>query len=190
MFSVGDRIEKTSEEQSIVGGVPIGSLATVREHSNSATRVQYDDGREVYYFTSYIEQHFSLYTAPQSQGATGLGAWLPATSVFAPAPGYPVGHGFKLGDRVRAASAETAPRGTLGTVQRIERDSIAIQWDPPDSGYTYIAGDINAHIEMYVPDTKRSASAGLICSGPCGEFYPYAEPNQPDGSLKCYGCRH
>ncbi len=29
---------------------------------------------------------------------------------------------------------------------------------------------------------------GCICTK-CGEMYPYAEPNQPDGTMICYSCR-
>ncbi len=29
---------------------------------------------------------------------------------------------------------------------------------------------------------------GCICTK-CHELFPYAEPNQPDGSLICYSCR-
>lgn len=29
---------------------------------------------------------------------------------------------------------------------------------------------------------------GCTCKK-CQEFYPYAEPNQKDGTLVCYGCR-
>lgn len=28
-----------------------------------------------------------------------------------------------------------------------------------------------------------------ICTQ-CGEIFPYAEPNQQDGSFKCWSCRH
>jgi hypothetical protein len=28
----------------------------------------------------------------------------------------------------------------------------------------------------------------VVCSK-CGEIYPYADPNQDDGSFKCYSCR-
>jgi len=32
-------------------------------------------------------------------------------------------------------------------------------------------------------------SSGMRCSGPCKDFNQYAEPNQTDGTYKCYGCR-
>jgi len=39
----------------------------------------------------------------------------------------------------------------------------------------------------YLEETK---SAGMKCSGGCGEFNNYAEPNQPDGTTYiCYRCR-
>lgn len=30
---------------------------------------------------------------------------------------------------------------------------------------------------------------GQYCVG-CGEFYEYATVNQPNGTFKCWGCRH
>lgn len=35
---------------------------------------------------------------------------------------------------------------------------------------------------------KERGSDGLLCSN-CKQFYDFAEPNQPDGSLICYACR-
>jgi hypothetical protein len=32
-------------------------------------------------------------------------------------------------------------------------------------------------------------SAGCKCTK-CGEFYEFSEPNQEDGTFKCWGCRH
>ena len=42
-----------------------------------------------------------------------------------------------------------------------------------------------------IPDGKVSAPEpeGFNCSR-CHEFYQYAKANQPDGSFKCWGCRH
>ena len=37
-------------------------------------------------------------------------------------------------------------------------------------------------------EKSKAKSEGCKC-GWCGEFSPYAEPNQPDNSFKCYGCR-
>ena len=43
--------------------------------------------------------------------------------------------------------------------------------------------------EEAAPATKKSAkSDGCTCKK-CKEYYPYAEPNQEDGTLVCYGCR-
>lgn len=39
-----------------------------------------------------------------------------------------------------------------------------------------------------VPAVPQKKSDGCFCKK-CKEFYPYAEPNQQDGTLICYGCR-
>ena len=36
--------------------------------------------------------------------------------------------------------------------------------------------------------TKKKNTDGCVCKK-CKELYPYAEPNQSDGNLICYGCR-
>lgn len=36
---------------------------------------------------------------------------------------------------------------------------------------------------------KKKKSDGCNCKK-CKEFFPYAEPNQEDGTLICYACRH
>ena len=41
--------------------------------------------------------------------------------------------------------------------------------------------------EDFVIETKKF-SDGCTCKK-CREFFPYAEPNQKDGTLVCYGCR-
>lgn len=44
-------------------------------------------------------------------------------------------------------------------------------------------------IDLAVPvDEKKKDSDGCTCKK-CKEFYQYAEPNQEDGTLICYGCR-
>lgn len=44
-------------------------------------------------------------------------------------------------------------------------------------------------IELAVPvEEKKKNSDGCTCRK-CKEFFPYAEPNQDDGTLICYGCR-
>lgn len=39
------------------------------------------------------------------------------------------------------------------------------------------------------PEAKKENKDGCNCKK-CKEFYPYAEPNQDDGTLICYSCRH
>lgn len=44
-------------------------------------------------------------------------------------------------------------------------------------------------IDLAVPvDEKEEISDGCTCKK-CKEYYQYAEPNQDDGTLICYGCR-
>jgi hypothetical protein len=44
-------------------------------------------------------------------------------------------------------------------------------------------------IELAVPvEEKKKKSDGCSCRK-CKEYYQYAEPNQDDGTLICYGCR-
>lgn len=44
-------------------------------------------------------------------------------------------------------------------------------------------------IDLAVPvEKKKKDSDGCTCRK-CKEFFPYAEPNQDDGTLICYGCR-
>jgi len=43
---------------------------------------------------------------------------------------------------------------------------------------------------VIVKQTKvKTKGNGLTCPK-CGEIYPYAESNQPDGSFKCWSCRN
>jgi len=39
------------------------------------------------------------------------------------------------------------------------------------------------------PPAEKIKSAGCFCNK-CKEFYEYAEPNQKDGSFKCFSCRN
>lgn len=67
----------------------------------------------------------------------------------------------------------TVPAVTSGT----------IIWSP---GTTQITFD---DIDLAVPvDEKKEFSDGCTCKK-CKEYYQYAEPNQDDGTLICYGCR-
>ena len=46
-----------------------------------------------------------------------------------------------------------------------------------------------AGIDLAVPEEKKKHSDGCVCKK-CKELFPYAEPNQEDGTLVCYACRH
>ena len=44
--------------------------------------------------------------------------------------------------------------------------------------------------DLAVPVTKRSKNNGMVCCK-CQDFCPYIEePNQADGTFKCWSCRN
>lgn len=45
-------------------------------------------------------------------------------------------------------------------------------------------------IDLAVPVEKKKKHSGGISCKKCKEFFEYAEPNQEDGSLICWACRH
>jgi len=44
-------------------------------------------------------------------------------------------------------------------------------------------------IDLILGDEKEEKSDGCFCKK-CKEFFEYAEPNQEDGTLICWACRH
>ena len=57
---------------------------------------------------------------------------------------------------------------------------------PSGSSWPQISFD---DIDLAVPvEEKKKDSDGCTCKK-CKEYYQYAEPNQEDGTLICYGCR-
>lgn len=79
-----------------------------------------------------------------------------------------------------------------------------ITWNPTVPGQTYTitiggggGGGGGAQIsnpfidiDLAVPvDEKKKKSDGCSCKK-CKEFFEYAEPNQEDGTLICWACRH
>lgn len=58
-----------------------------------------------------------------------------------------------------------------------EGEHVTISFDEDLSGN-------NSSEQIVVEDPE-----GRVCSH-CGEYYEYARSNQPDGSFKCWGCRH
>jgi hypothetical protein len=63
---------------------------------------------------------------------------------------------------------------------------ISVTYTPVTPGQQYtITG-----IDLAVPVAeKKKKSEGCSCKK-CKEFYQYAEPNQEDGTLICWACRH
>lgn len=68
---------------------------------------------------------------------------------------------------------------------------------PPGQNYTIVIGGGGGgsgqisfdDIDLAVPVVeKKKDSDGCTCKK-CKEYYQYAEPNQDDGTLICYGCR-
>lgn len=75
----------------------------------------------------------------------------------------------------------TMPGGTWIT--------IPITWvQVPNVSAPQIDLDLGLDLDLAVPVEKKKVSSGCTCKK-CREFYPYAEPNQEDGSMVCYGCR-
>lgn len=52
----------------------------------------------------------------------------------------------------------------------------------------YIQLDLNFEHDESPPTKKTFSPNGYNCTK-CGDNYPYAEPNQTDGTLICYSCR-
>lgn len=42
--------------------------------------------------------------------------------------------------------------------------------------------------DISIDSDKKKNSNGCVCLK-CNELYPYSEPNQKDGTFKCYSCR-
>jgi hypothetical protein len=71
------------------------------------------------------------------------------------------------------------------------RDGIAIstsyKYIPTQKEYNRSATmSVEAVVHSRVPE--HGEMDGCVCSK-CHNFYPYAEPNQEDGTLICYSCR-
>lgn len=48
---------------------------------------------------------------------------------------------------------------------------------------------MHLHNELIAKAKIKAKSNGMTCSGTCGEFNEFAEPNQKNGTFICYGCR-
>lgn len=67
--------------------------------------------------------------------------------------------------------------------------------NPLNGTYTFTSGGFITPaftgVDMAAPEPaeKKDHSDGCVCKK-CQELFPYAEPNQEDGTLICYACRH
>lgn len=57
---------------------------------------------------------------------------------------------------------------------------------PTGTGQQYTIDGIDWAVPV---DEKKNKSEGCSCKK-CKEFFEYAEPNQEDGTLICWACRH
>ena len=64
------------------------------------------------------------------------------------------------------------------------------------SNYGCVAGwlfledtKVDSCVNGTMRNVKKPIPTGMRCSGPCKDFNQWAEPNMPDGTYKCYGCR-
>jgi hypothetical protein len=48
---------------------------------------------------------------------------------------------------------------------------------------------IQIELDLGLPEEKADNSDGCTCKK-CETFYEFAEPNQDDGTLVCWACRH
>lgn len=104
--------------------------------------------------------------------------------------------GYSSGTTASSGGTITIPSGTgtsNGGSITITGGTISpgfpVQWisaTVPIGGWGYI-GTIN--LEPEAKSKKKDDRDGCDCKK-CKEFYPYAEPNQDDGTLICYRCRH
>jgi formylmethanofuran dehydrogenase subunit E len=52
--------------------------------------------------------------------------------------------------------------------------------------YEFMYQQLDLFDKDKITDKKKT---GCACAK-CGEFYPWGEPNQEDGTLKCWSCRN
>ena len=88
-----------------------------------------------------------------------------------------------------ATGASCSPQGaTIGTIPVNPSPSFPTNWVTVNipSGWWGYASTIPKPEEPAAK--KKDNRDGCDCKK-CKEFYPYAEPNQEDGTLICYRCR-
>ncbi len=74
-----------------------------------------------------------------------------------------------------------------------ERDDLNEEFWAVGEQFSFDFVDDTEFVDDYPVIVKKSKAKpkGNGCTCPkCGEIYPYAEPNMPDGSFKCWSCRN
>jgi hypothetical protein len=80
------------------------------------------------------------------------------------------------------------------TTESPRLDAFAWTWGPPTGPYQLTQDgaaltEVAPGVAPVLADTLRpKPKNGAACTR-CGEFNEYAEPNQPDGTFKCFQCR-
>lgn len=60
-----------------------------------------------------------------------------------------------------------------------------LRWD---DGHSWNMSNENTYVKMQIQSKQKSIFDGCFCKR-CGNYSKYSEPNQEDGTFKCFGCR-
>ena len=90
----------------------------------------------------------------------------------------------------------TAIKNIFPTRPFIYSDLLYIEPIPPGSNEIFFIKEIGPDepvdkkfiISEYSAEVKAPKNDGCNCAK-CKQYFPYAEPNQADGTLVCYSCR-
>lgn len=92
--------------------------------------------------------------------------------------GYHKGFNTPAGGGIDAHSYDVILQFTKNIISKNEFDKFNLY------GWAF-SKHLNVVSNIVIVDKKEN---GCICFS-CKEFYPYAQPNQTNGTLKCYSCR-
>jgi hypothetical protein len=112
-----------------------------------------------------------------------------ATVVSKSSNGVDVCLGWKAGERflLGADQASNPNQGWTTSVGTFDR----IIWLSGARCAEEVGGNVVSPTADTIPaPSKMQGPDGLTCSGGCGNFFPMAVANRPDGTLWCYSCRN